>query len=183
MNKWMSKCQDKYIVVQPIGMRWKAEREKGERGSIWWRYSSPFSDLVHLRPASPLDNCPSQTSQPNRPVTGPKPTGRSICCTHLWPTGQTVLYPSWTDWPVCIVPIMNWLASPVLNMNLIVDWPASCVLYPSLTDWLVLCCIHLWLTGRSCVVSIFDWRAGLVLYPSLTDRPVVCCIHLWLTGR
>jgi hypothetical protein len=44
---------------------------------------SPFSDLVHLRPASPLDNCPSQTSQPNRPVTGPKPTGRSICCTHL----------------------------------------------------------------------------------------------------
>jgi hypothetical protein len=26
MNKWMGKCQDKYIVVQPIGMRWKAER-------------------------------------------------------------------------------------------------------------------------------------------------------------
>src|SRR5882762_2779801 len=39
--------------------------------------------LPHLRPASPLDNCPSQTCQPNRPVTGPKPTGRSICCTHL----------------------------------------------------------------------------------------------------
>jgi len=38
MNKWMSKCQDKYIVVQPIGMRRKVEREKGERESIWWRY-------------------------------------------------------------------------------------------------------------------------------------------------
>src|ERR1700692_4897366 len=38
MNKWMSECQDKYIVVQPIGMRRKVERGKGERESIWWRY-------------------------------------------------------------------------------------------------------------------------------------------------
>src|SRR5882762_4631218 len=50
-------------------------------------YAYPLSHLSvtlpHLRPASPLDNCPSQTDQPNRPVTGPKPTGRSICCNHL----------------------------------------------------------------------------------------------------
>jgi len=33
MNKWVSKCQDKYIVVQPIGMRRKADREKGKEGA------------------------------------------------------------------------------------------------------------------------------------------------------
>jgi hypothetical protein len=30
MNKWMSKCQDKYLVVQPIGTRQKAEERKGK---------------------------------------------------------------------------------------------------------------------------------------------------------
>jgi len=34
MNKWMSKCQDKYIVVQPIGRDGKL-KEKRERESIW----------------------------------------------------------------------------------------------------------------------------------------------------
>ena len=45
-----------------------------------WSPPSPISDLVHFRPASPLDNCPSQTSQPNGPV--------------------NLLYLSLTDWPV-----------------------------------------------------------------------------------
>ena len=49
MNKWMSKCQDKYIVVQPIGMRRKAEREKGERESIWWRYRQGGSVAKYRR--------------------------------------------------------------------------------------------------------------------------------------
>jgi hypothetical protein len=71
-------------------------------------YITPFSDFA-----------PSQTGQP--------PWQLSISDQPAsWPVN--LLYPSLIDWPDCIVPIMNWLASPVLNINLIVDWLAGCVL-------------------------------------------------------
>jgi len=146
-----------------LRMWFAAVRGKTPRGSgrnlIWTLRSSvvnimdnsqPLQWLVHLRPASPLDNCPSQTSQLNWPVTGPKLTGRSFNCTHLWPTGR--LYcTSWTElaspcwiWSHCR--LTGWLC-----IVTIFDRLASLV-WTSLTDWPTLYCNHLWLAGWSCIV-------------------------------
>jgi len=83
--------------------------------------SSPFSDLVHLRPATQLDNCPCQMGHPSWPALGPRLSGQSLyypmvnglarCdISHLYLTGQLKL-----------LAIAIGLAGPVLNMNLIVD--------------------------------------------------------------
>jgi hypothetical protein len=44
--------------------------------------ASPFSDLVHLRPATRLDNCPCQMGHPSWPALGPRLSGQSLYYPH-----------------------------------------------------------------------------------------------------
>jgi len=54
---------------------------------MFWS-DSPFSDLVHLRPATRLDNCPCQMGHPSWPALGPRLSGQSLYYTHGEWTGQ-----------------------------------------------------------------------------------------------